>query len=178
MTPENRKWVNHEIFEILKQASAVIVATVTLGGFVVTTWKYLNLPVPLSAATHQRDMKSIQDQIVNQYAQLKRETLANRLEVMQMRITNIANEIHNAEDAIAVHTRSLNFTEMTAIDKEVARRRIINLTEAKDTWVTRQRAIYIHMDKIREAMNRLPYDPKLGDIYNYTEVPPNPLEVK
>lgn len=166
MSPENKKWVWSELTEIAKQASAVIVATVTLGGFVVTTWKYLDLPVPTSVNKHNQDMKSIESRIDNQYAQLKRMSIENGISIMQMRITNIAVEMHNMDDAIAVHQRSLVNAGFSEPDKEIAKRRIVTLIEGKESLIMRQKVIYSQIDKMREAMSKLPYDPKIGDIYD------------
>lgn len=166
MTPENKKWVWSELTEIAKQASAVIVATVTLGGFVVTTWKYLDLPIPTSVNAHNRDMKNIEARIDNQYAQLKRMSIENGISIMQMRITNIAVEIHNMDDAVSVHQRSLINTQFPDADKDVARRRIVTLIEAKESLIMRQKAIYAQITKMQDAMQKLPYDPKIGDIYD------------
>jgi hypothetical protein len=173
MTPKSKAnvaWIQHEIFELIKQASAVVVAIVTLGGFIVTAWSYFGWWVPLSVQQHAADIKGIKENIDLQYNQLKRETLSNRIEVLQMRVTNLLTEIHNIDDAIAVHERNAANSSVSVDDKEVSKRRIVTLKDNKDTLAIRLRAVYVHMGKLRDAMLRLPYDPRLGEIEEYKEL--------
>lgn len=174
MTPKSRAnvaWIQHEIFELIKQASAVVVAIVTLGGFVVTAWSYFGWWIPLSVQQHSVDIRGIKENIDLQYNQLKRETLSNRLEVLQMRVTNLLTEIHSVDDAIAVHERNSTNPTVVLEDREISKRRVVVLKDNKDTLALRLRGVYTHMDKIRQAMSKLPYDPRLGDIEEYKELP-------
>lgn len=169
-TKANVAWIQHEIFELIKQASAVVVAIVTLGGFVVTAWSYFGWWIPLSAQQHSSDMKIIRDSIDTQYNQLKRETLSNRLEVLQMRVTNLLTEMHSIDDAIAVHQRNATNPTVSKEDQDISKRRIVALNDTKEVFASRLRQVYTHMGKIREAMLKLPYDTRLGDIEEYKEL--------
>lgn len=173
MTPKSKAnvaWIQHEVFELIKQASAVVVAIVTLGGFVVTAWSYFGWWLPLSVQQHTTDLRGIKENIDLQYNQLKRETLSNRLEVLQMRVTNLITEIHNLDDAMAVHERNATNPTVVLEDREISKRRIIILKDTKDALALRLKTVYTHMDKIRQAMAKLPYDPVLGDIEEYKEL--------
>lgn len=164
MKKENVAWLQHEALELVKQASAVVVAVVTLGGFIVTFWSYLGLWVPVSTSTHNGDISAIRTTINSSYNQLKRMTLANRIETLQMRVTNLAAEIHNIEDGIAVHTRALANPQVSEQDKEISKRRIVILQDLLKWTTERQRLVHIQIGKVRSAMIKLPYDPQLGDI--------------
>lgn len=166
----NAAWIQHEIFELIKQASAVVVAIVTLGGFIVTAWTYFGWWVPLSAQQHASDMKVIKDSIDTQYNQLKRETLSNRLEVLQMRVTNLMTDIHSIDDAIAVHQRNAANPNVSKDDQDISKRRIVTLTDTKEVLSARLRQVYTHMGKLRDVMIKLPYDPRIGDIEEYKEI--------
>jgi hypothetical protein len=164
MKKEDSQWLQHEAFDLLKQASAVVIAIVTLGGFIATTWNYFGFWIPISTSKHEADLVTIRASLAGQYNYLKRLTLANRVESYQMRITNLSGEVHSIEDAIAVHQRALNNPQVTEQDKEISRRRIATLQDNLKWVIERQKVVYAHMDKIREAIAKLPYDPSLGDL--------------
>lgn len=169
MTGDNVKWVKHEVFELIKQASAVVLAIVTLGGAIVSAWTYFGWWIPLSIQQHALDIRVLKDNLDLQYNQLKRETLSNRIEVLQMRVTNLITDIHNVEDAIVVHQRNIANPTVSPEDREVSKRRIVTLNDTKEVLASRLRQVYIHMGKLREAMLRLPYDPKIGDIEVFSD---------
>lgn len=169
MRRENVTWIKHEAFELVKQASAVVVAIVTLGGFIITSWGYLDLWIPESTQKHAEDIKKLEDTNNALYNQLKRMALESRIEILQMRVTNLAGQTHDMEDAIAVHQRAINNSQVPDSDKEIAKRRIVQLNENLKWTVERQRGVYANIAKIREAMLKLPYDPNLGDISELRE---------
>jgi hypothetical protein len=144
MRKENSEWLQHEAFELLKQASAVVIAVVTLGGFIATTWNYFGFWIPISTSKHEADLATIRASLAGQYNYLKRLTLANRVESYQMRITNLSGEVHSIEDAIAVHQRAPNNPQVTEQDKEISRRRIATLQGHSEVDPSRDRGLSIH----------------------------------
>lgn len=165
-----KDWTKHEILEVIKQASAIVLALSAIGGFLITTWKYFDLPLPISLKQHVEDVEQLRNDNIKQFNALRRMTLGNRIETLQMRVTNLYRSIHDIEDAIAIHKRSLSNPQVTEEDKQTARRRIITLGDELEITKKRLSQVYAHMGKIREAMLTIPYDPKYGDVEDMQQV--------
>lgn len=161
---ETYKWAKHEFFEVIKQASAVVVAMVTLGGFTITMWSYFGFWVPLSAHRHEEDLKTIRTETTTQYNSLKRSAITTRADILQMRITVLADQVRTAQEAIAAYDRALVNPGVSEQDKEIARRRTVILKHDVEWTTERQRLVYIQIGKLREILTKLPYDARYGDI--------------